>query len=151
HWRLVIDAAEWAGIQVSLAPLLCVSFAAIVCRQLFTFWRAKLNSTIVFWSIHRLREFAFNLFLKAQTGLQQEASLGEAVNDVAVELPKAIKALYGTVDFVSKLLLLSVYVFGLLFLSVWMTIVSLSVTILAVGMLGVFIRQSRSTSADITR
>ena len=84
-----------------------------------------MQSGMLFESIHGLREWAFGLFLRTQTAQQQETLLGEAVNDVAIELPKAIQALYGTIHFISRALLMVVYIVGLLFLSGWMTMISL--------------------------
>lgn len=150
HWAFLIDAGQSLGLTINLPVLLIVSFGAIVCRQLFTYWRIKYNSEVLFESIHRLREWTFSLFLRTRTAQQQESLLGEAVNDVAIELPKAIQALYGTVHFLSRLLLMVAYVFGLLFLSVWMTVISLAVIVLTGAMLSGLLRQSRKISGAIT-
>jgi ABC-type multidrug transport system fused ATPase/permease subunit len=150
HWAFLIGATQSLGFTINLPMLLITSFGAIVCRQVFTFWRVKYNSQVLFESIHRLREWTFSLFLRTQTAQQQESLLGEAVNDVAIELPKAIQALYGTVHFLSRLLLMVAYVFGLLFLSLWMTVISLIVIVLTGAMLSGLLRQSSSISGAIT-
>ena len=76
--------------------------------------------------------------------------VGEAVIDVSVELPKAIAALYGTVDFVSQLLLIAAYLVGLFLLAPWMTAVSIGLlAVTALLLLGLF-QQSLRTSAEIT-
>jgi ATP-binding cassette, subfamily B, bacterial MsbA len=150
HWAFLVEAGQTVGVPINLATLLITSFGAIVGRQLFTFWRVKYNSEVLFQSIHRLREWTFGLFLRTRTAQQQDTLLGEAVNDVAVELPKAIQALYGTVHFVSRLLLMLVYAVGLLFLSVWMTLISLVVIAITGVMLSGLLRQSGKISRAIT-
>lgn len=150
YWSALIEAGQWLGVPINLASLLIVSFSSIILRQLFTFWRVKYNSQVLFESIHGLREWTFDLFLRTRTAQQQETLLGEAVNDVAIELPKAIQALYGTVHFLSRALLMTVYIVGLFFLSGWMMLISLVVIGLTGIMLAGLLRQSRNISGAIT-
>ena len=150
YWSGLIEAGQSLGVPINLASLLIVSFGSIILRQVFSFWRLKYNSQVLFESIHGLREWAFGLFLRTRTAQQQETLLGEAVNDVAIELPKAIQALYGTIHFVSRALLMIVYIVGLLFLSGWMTMISLIVIGLTGIMLASLLRQSAKISASIT-
>jgi ABC-type multidrug transport system fused ATPase/permease subunit len=150
YWHTLISFSQWVGVPINLALLLSASLGAIVCRNVFTFLRVRFNSQVLFEAIHRLREWAFDLFLRTRTAQQQESLLGEAVNDVAIELPKAIQALYGSVHFLSRLLLLIVYALGLLFLSAWMTVISLVVIALTGFLLSGLLRQSRHVSGTIT-
>ncbi|MBX9829342.1 MAG: ABC transporter ATP-binding protein/permease [Xanthobacteraceae bacterium] len=150
YWSWLIEAGQGLGVTINLASLLIVSFGAIILRQVFTFLRVRYNSQVLFKSIHGLREWTFDLFLRTQTAQQQETLLGEAVNDVAIELPKAIQALYGTIHFLSRALLMAVYVVGLFFLSGWMTLTSLIVIGLIGIMLAGLLRQSSNISAAIT-
>jgi len=135
HWAFLIDASQRFGFSIDLSILLLVSFSAIVCRQLFTFWRTRYSARVLFQSIHRLRERTFGLFLMTRTAQQQESLLGEAVNDVAIELPKSIHAIYGTVDLLSRFILAAVYLFGLFLLSGLMALVSLSIVMALAGRL----------------
>lgn len=149
HWAVLIDLSQKLSIPLDLPVLLIASFTAIVMRQVFTYWKALYHSRVLFGAIHQLRARAFSLSLRASTATQQDSSIGQAVNDVAVELPKAINALYGTVNFVSRLVLLAVYLGGLVLLAPWMTVLSLGVlAALALSITGL-LRQSGRTSAAI--
>jgi ABC-type multidrug transport system fused ATPase/permease subunit len=149
HWAFLTAAFEKLSIPLTLPTLLAVSFIAIAIRQAFIYVRVLYNSKVLFQSIHQLRQRAFSLTLSANTALQQDTVLGESVNDISVELPKAMNALYGTVHFISRVLLILAYLGGLLLLQPWMTAISLGV-LLATGTLLVHvIRSTRSTGSAI--
>jgi subfamily B ATP-binding cassette protein MsbA len=150
HWSYLLGFADWLGVSIGLALLLGASLGAIVLRQFFTFLRLRYNSRVLFRAMHELRVRAFADSMRTRTAAQQETALGEAVNDVAVELPKAVNALYGTIHFASRLLLIAVYLGGLFLIAAWMTVISLGV-LAATGLLLIrLLRQSAATSAAIT-
>lgn len=151
YWAVLVEAFRTVSLPINLATLLTVSFAAIVARQIFNYARLIYNARVLFDAIHDLRNWSFRLVLRTRTSEQEESQLGAAVNDVAVELPKAINALYGTVNLVGRILLIVVYLGGLLFLAPWMTVVSLGVMGITAFALSGLLRRSSATSAAITQ
>lgn len=150
HWAFLVDAFNAISVPVNLATLLAVSFGAIIARQIFNYLRLSYNAHVLYGAIHELRTRSFRLVLRTRTSEQEESELGAAVNDVAVELPKAINALYGTVALVGRILLILVYLGGLLFLAPWMTVVSVAVMGLTGFALSGLLRRSRAASEAIT-
>ncbi|MGE0734871.1 MAG: ABC transporter ATP-binding protein [Alphaproteobacteria bacterium] len=150
YWSVLIDVAAFLSLPLNLPFLLGSSFLAIVLRQAFSYLRLRYNSIVLYTSIHELRARVFSLSLRARTSEQQDELLGQAVNDVAVELPKAIQALYGTVHFISRVLLVLMYLAIMFFLAPWMTLVSLGILALTAGVLVGLLKQSARTSRAIT-
>ena len=152
YWAYIVDTLNWLDIPVALPSLLAISFAAILARQIFTFLRIRYRAQVLFSAIHHIRERVFHLSLRAQTSRQEGTLVGEAVIDVSVELPKAIAALYGTVDFVSQLLLIAAYLVGLFLLAPWMTAVSIGLlAVTALLLLGLFRRKPEDECRDHER
>jgi len=149
HWSLLIDVSNYLSVPITLPILLLLSFSAILLRQMFVYLRVSYNSKLLFESIHQLRKTSFELSLNAHTDLQQDAILGKAVNDVAIEFPRAMNALYGTVHFASRILLILFYLGGMMLLAPWMTVTSVGVLLVTGLMLVGLIRRSRATSTVI--
>ncbi|MHA1538367.1 MAG: ABC transporter ATP-binding protein [Alphaproteobacteria bacterium] len=126
-WRYLIEFFAMAGIPVSLGALLGFSFAAILGRQVFAFAAAAYRIRSREGDIHAVRARAFAGFLAARTNYQEEAPIGEIVNEIVVEAGRAVRALYNTIMVTGSLLLFVVYFSGLMWVSPEMTLASLGI------------------------
>lgn len=150
YWRVIIAAHETVGVEVSLATLLSVSFVLILLRQVVTYIRVIYRVTVRQALAHKLRRTAFGDFLHANFSYQRNTQQGEFINDVTIELPKAVNAVFDTILVLGHFLLIGVYTCALLYLSPWMTVL----TVLVMGAAGLtvstILRRTETVSRDIT-
>jgi subfamily B ATP-binding cassette protein MsbA len=150
YWHFIIDAHRVAGFEVSLASLLGVSFLLILLRQAATYIRVVYRVTVRQALAHDLRRTAFGSFLRANFSYQRDTRQGEFINDVTIELPKAVNAVFDTILVLGHFLLIAAYSCALFYLSPWMTV--LAVIIMGGAGLAVarILRRTERVSKDIT-
>lgn len=150
-WRYLIEFFGWAGIPVSLGALLGFSFTAILGRQVFAFAAAAYRIRSREGDIHAVRARAFAGFLATQTNYQEEAPIGEIVNEIVVEAGRAVRALYNTIMVAGSLLLFAVYFAGLLWVSPKMTLASLGILGLSALAMVPLVRKTGDVGEQITK
>jgi ABC-type multidrug transport system fused ATPase/permease subunit len=151
HWQIILGLADFIALRPSLAFLVAISFTALVVRQAFNFLRTRYKAVLLYRAIDQMRQRLFRATLETRLGAAQDDLLGKIVNDVAVELPKAMNALYGVIALISRILLIVMYLVGLFFLSPVMALASLAVVAIAGTMLAHLIGASRRTGRTIMK
>ena len=150
YWQSIIAAHEVIGLSVSLFSLLAISFVLILLRQIIVYVRVIYRVTVRQALNHRLRQQAFRDYLAADFAFQQDVQQGEFINDVTIELPKAVNAIFDSILVLGHTILIAAYAAALLYLSPGMTIV----TILVMGAAGlamtVILRRTGVVSQEIT-
>ncbi len=151
YWRVIVDTLHALNLPFDLAILLCVSFAAFLGRQAFKYFYLCYIAGQRQHGAHLLRTRIFNSYIRAKAAHHDQALLGELINEVNVELPRGINALYGTVNLVGTLMLVLFYLASLMSLSVWMTLISGTVLSGTALVLRRLIKSSQLTSESITQ
>lgn len=151
HWAYLIDAFGWAGVPVNLATLLGASFLLILMRQAMTYVRTVYRVAIRQRLAHRLRCGVFDSYIHTRYDYQRDTEKGGLINDVTIELPKAVNALFDVVLAVGHFLLIAVYTTGLFYLSASITLATLAMVAVAVLILKRVMRLTQETSERITQ
>ncbi len=127
QWKVLAFVSEWSGVPITLGTLLSVSFAFIVLRQIFSYWNARSNGSVMRNAADKIRRRCFSGILRAQTTLQQKIKVGEVAGDLSVELDRALGAIFGVLRTFGYTVQVFLYVGGLFYLSGAMTLLSIVV------------------------
>ena len=150
HWRFIKAALSSIGLAPSLGILLIMSFLAFLGRQIFTYTASRYKAWVQQETAHALRSRIFHGYTRANASHHDRSMLGGLINDVNVELPRGVNALYATVRLASVFMLIGLYLVGLLTLSTWMTLISVGVLVVTATLLQGLIAESHRTSTEIT-
>jgi subfamily B ATP-binding cassette protein MsbA len=150
HWAIITGFLNSLHLPLDLAVLLSISFAAFLGRQAFNYFHLCYKAGQRQHSAHALRTRIFWSYIRASAAHHDQALLGELINEVNVELPRGINALYGTANLASIVLLMLFYLAGLMALSVPMTLISIVILLSTALLLRHLIKVSGQTSATIT-
>ena len=129
-WHALNVAYGAVGLELTIQALLTTSFAAIVMRQVFVYFRLIYVAHIRQTLVRKLRETAFNSFVRARLDYVDSQGLGSIVNDVTIESQMAVECAMSLVTIAGYCIVCSVYVAMLFALSVPMTFAA----ILVIGM-----------------
>ena len=150
HWDIIRQITSAIGVPITLGFLLSASFGLILVRQVFNYMNVLFHGITQRRTINRIRQRIFNGFLRADSSVQDELRVGEIVNELTVELDRAVSAVFSTVRAFGTGVQMIVYVTGLFLLSPAMTALSMGVlgivTLLARGLLAAV----RHAGRDIT-
>ncbi len=151
HWDFLRSIAGFFGLKVSLALLLCISFAFIVARQAVSYLNERQQNRMRRGAADRIRRRAFNGFLRANTSSQDSSRIGEMAAGLTVVVGGAMAALFGLISNIGRSLLIAVYLLGLFLLSWQMTLIAL----VAIGLFGYLARnlflEVKKAGAAITK
>ncbi len=151
YWRYLIAAYDSVGVEVTLVSLLLVCFASILARQAFQYLRTIYEARLHETRVRRVRNQGFARFLAADTARHDRTALGDIVNDLVTETPRAIGAVICVVRVMGAALLVLFYLLLLSSLSFTMMLASLAVIGLTVVLLRGLLRKSRLASEGISR
>ena len=127
HWKWLIEAFNWINLEPTLGPLILVSFASILLRQLIVYVRQVYMAKLREWLNFRNRNLGFQRFIEADTDYQDATTSGVLVNSFTTELRYAIDAVLLPVQIVSYTFNALFYLGLLLFLAGPITMVSMLV------------------------
>lgn len=140
HWDMLREVASVLGIPITLGFLLLLSFVMICMRQLFSYLNGRAYGMAQLRLANKIRHRAFMGFLRTDMSLQDRARVGEIAADLTSELDRALATIFVIVRVFSTCLQMVVYLTGLFFLSVQMTLISLCLMAIGVyftrGLLG---------------
>jgi subfamily B ATP-binding cassette protein MsbA len=132
HWDILRAATGFFGVKISLALLLCASFAFIVARQAVNYLNERQQNRLRRAAADRIRRRAFMAFLRADTTMQDRSRIGEMAAGLTVVVGSAMAALFGLIRNIGRLLQVAIYMLGLFLLSWHMTLLAL----VAIGIAG---------------
>ncbi len=144
HWQILNSVADDLGIKISLGLLLSISFFLILLRQGVNYINVRQQSRVQRGAADRIRQHAFNAYLRASTKIQDQIRLGDVANDMTTELGRALGSLFAAVQWLGRSVQLLIYLSGLFILSVPMTLLSISV-------IGIAAFLARGMLADVKR
>lgn len=127
HWKWLIEAFNWIDLEPTLGPLILVSFASILLRQLIVYVRQVYMAKLREWLNFRNRNLGFQRFIEADTDYQDATTSGVLVNSFTTELRYAIDAILLPVQIISYTFNALFYLGLLLFLAGPITMVSMLV------------------------
>ncbi len=127
EWRWLTDIHAAIGLPVTLAGLLGACFVLLVIRQGLTYLRLRVTAEIMQRSIAITRCRMFEDHLHADAGYLDRQTVGQVVNDMTVELPRAADFMFSHVVFLGIVGIIGFYLLGLLALSATMTLTALAV------------------------
>ena len=151
EWRLLVDAYAAAGLRVTLATLLCTSFAFLLLRQIAVYVRLLYQVSAREGVVARVRVLAFERFLHVSFAYQDRTPTGEIVNAFTVELNRAVDYLFGQLYLAGMVVVAAAYGLSLLFVSAGMTLVAVFLFGAAFSMLRGQMTKSARIGRDVTR
>ena len=151
EWRLLIDAYAAAGLRVTLAALLCTSFAFLLLRQIAVYVRLLYQVSAREGVVARVRVLAFERFLHVSFTYQDRTPTGEIVNALTVELTRAADYLFSRLYLAGMVVVAAAYGLSLLFVSAGMTLVAVFLFGAAFSMLRGQMTKSARIGRDVTR
>jgi ABC-type multidrug transport system fused ATPase/permease subunit len=150
YWDIIRRTFADLGIPVNLGALLAVSFLFLLSRQFFNYLNVRSQSVVQRSLAHRIRQRAFLSFLLARTTLQERTRIGEIAGGLTSELNNALGAMFASVATAGHLVHVVLYVTGLFFLSVPMTLFSIGMISLTAFLARNYLAEVRRTGAAIT-
>ena len=150
YWLVLVRAFEFSGLALNLATLLLVTFSLFLLRQTLVYTRLLYSVWVRQNLAHTLRDNMFAGYLRARNSYHQQVSQGAFINELTIELPKAVNTVFMTIVVVGQAFLIFVYFLGLVYLSPEMTAVCVGVLALSMLTLRRFLRLSQQMSSQIT-
>lgn len=148
-WQILVDAYGLLGVPITLGALLVTIFVAIMVRETVTYVRnvymAKANLNVVC----RVRNAAVSRYLKARLNYHEQEPLGQLVNDLTIELDRAVSCLFSMLMFAGVLIILTVYTIILFALSVKMTFAALAIVAFAPLIIRNLMKRSREVGIEV--
>lgn len=126
-WRTLISIYDSVGIPLSLGSLLATSMLALLLRQGFGFGRHMFEVFMRERAVARMRQALFRQYLHADTKTQESTATGGVVSDMTVEMQRAVEFLFAHVGLRRQIALAAIYVAGLLWVSVTMTVAAVAI------------------------
>ncbi len=148
-WRRLQAAYAFFGLEIEFGIMLATSFAAFACRQIFVYFRRLFADKVVENCIRRIRNRGFKAHLYADLSYHDGEDIGAVVNDLTLELHKAINSVMSAVFMVNNIIMTLVYACVLLAISVPMTAAVLAVIFCGVFALRRLVIQTERTGAQI--
>lgn len=131
HWVLMRDVAGSIGISISLGLLLGLSFGFVVLRQAFRYYATRYSEVVQREMANSIRQKAFARFLKADTAIQDQSSVGTVVSLLQTELRRGLDVLMAFTQSVSLLAQILSYFTALFILSPIMSLICFGLMTLA--------------------
>ena len=151
QWQLLIDAYAAVGLRVTLATLLCTSFAFLLLRQIVVYVRLLYQVSAREGVVARVRVLAFERFLHVSFAYQDRTPTGEIVNALTVELGRATDYLFNRLFLAGMVVVAAAYGLSLLFVSADMTLVAVLLFGAAFFMLRGQMTKSARIGREVTR
>ncbi len=150
-WEALVGAYAALGLPVTLAVLLVTALVFFLARQGFIYARMVFTARARFGLIARAREDVFRRYLHTRLSYHENERQGEVINDLTIELDRAVSCLFEVLALVGGAILILGY-FGIMFaVSVPMTLAATVVMAVAVfGVRGLILR-SRDIGELITQ
>ncbi len=108
-WDLLTNFLAIAGLKPTLVPLLSMCFFAILVRQGFFFAREMFVGYVAFELARRIRDTAFDRFIRTDLAYHDKLRGGDFVNELTIELEATLRAVRSAINFVSFGILLAGY------------------------------------------
>jgi ABC-type multidrug transport system fused ATPase/permease subunit len=147
-WQLIESLFGLFGQDVTLGTLLVAMFMGVTLRQVM---RYAMTLYIDYVELMMVRDFRINRFkdlLGASLDFYDQRTSGAIVNDLAVELPFAIRCFIGNVRLLSLIAMLIIYGVGAIAISPQMTVIAFVVFVLVgIVLRGLLKRQEILSSA----
>ena len=131
HWTLMRDVAGSIGVSINLGLLLSLSFAFVLLRQAFRYYATRYSDIVQREMANSIRQKAFNRFLRADTAIQDQSSVGAVVSLLQTELRRGLDVLMAFTQSISLAVQVLSYFVALFLLSPVMSLVCIGVMSLA--------------------
>jgi subfamily B ATP-binding cassette protein MsbA len=151
HWRILIDVYAVVGLSPSLAGLLITSLVFLLLRQVFTYIRLLVQAYAKESMITRMRADAFDSYLHAELAYHDHAESGGLINDLTTDLQRAADYIFGEIMLAGVLIVSLVYIAGLFFLSVPMTVTAIGIFGLSLLILRTQMKKSEVAGREVVQ
>lgn len=149
-WDILDEVLSIAGLKPTLVPLLSLCFTAILIRQAFFFAREMFVGYVAFELARRIRDRAFELFIRANLAYHDRLKGGDFVNELTLELEGTLNAVRSAINFVSFCILLVGYSFVAVSLSPFLSLGAIAVFAVSGVGLSFLFRRMREVSIRAT-
>lgn len=149
-WNILSEVHNFFAIKVSLWSLLGFTFASLILRQAFNYVRLVFQSRVKEGLISSIRTSSFEDFLAADLGFQERNSVGLVVNDLTTELTRAVENVFSSISLIGYILISSMYVLVLFFVSGPMTLLALAMFGVVLLLLRRLMAESEMVGSQVT-
>ena len=141
-WKYAIEWLSYANIELSLVPLLLLSFSFFIVRQVVVFINMVYTSAVKQRIAKRQREKIFNGYLDSDTFYHDKTPIGKLVNLITNEINSAVRGVMVSLSLVGSIVMLASYLSTLALLSWQMTILSCVVLMAAIIVSNSWVKKS---------
>lgn len=134
-WSLIVSAFGMIGLNMSLASILLVAYVAIIARQVAQYLQRTTTARVRLQFIADVRQRLFAAFLAADLSAIENEGTGKMLAEYTSETETAATALFLSLQSVVLLSIVSVYLVGLLLLSVPLTLTAIAIMGVTVAIL----------------
>ena len=150
-WKYLIDFLNNFNIELSLAPLLSLSFILFLGRQVFTYLRLVYSVTIKQRIVQMQRNRVFDGYMEVNTEYYDRNPIGNFVNIILTEVGGAVAGVLYPLELIVHVLMFFGYFLVLSILSLEMTLISVVIILIATNIPKVWIRQSSETGRKLVK
>ena len=150
-WEILGDVLATVGLEPSLISLLGLCFVAILIRQAFFFAREMFVGYVAFELARRIRDMAFERFIRANLAYHDKLKGGDFVNELTVELEGTLSAIRSAIGFVGFSILLVGYSVVAVSLSPSLSLGAIAVFAVSGTGLSFLLRRMRDVSIRATK
>jgi ABC-type multidrug transport system fused ATPase/permease subunit len=151
HWELMRSFSDRLGFSITLELLLVVSFGFLIVRQIFRYFAMRYADATQRQMEDTIRTGAFSRFLKAETAVQDQSSIGTLVASLHGETKRALAVLMSFTQSIGIVMQLLAYLGALFLLSPMMSLLCiLLMSVVALATRGSF-REIKNRGSAMTQ
>jgi ABC-type multidrug transport system fused ATPase/permease subunit len=149
--KLVQVSLQYLNIENNLFSMLAICFGAILCRQFFFYVRDLFSGYVDFELSRRIRNEAFESFIKANLRYHDQVRGGDFVNELTTEMRGALASISSAIQFIGFTMLFIVYSTIAVSLSASLTSIAIIVFTVSAVVLLYFLRNMREMGRLVTQ
>ncbi len=141
-WQYAVDLFLYFNIELSLAPLLILSFSLFIGRQIFVYLRLVYTVAVKQRLIQIQRNRIFDKYIDADAAYHDSVPVGNLVNVISTEVNRAVAGVMAPLELMVYLIIFTAYIGVLSVLSWEMTLFSAIVILFSSFVPKIWIKQS---------
>jgi ABC-type multidrug transport system fused ATPase/permease subunit len=150
-WNYVVSGFQYFGLEVSIGPLLILSFLMFTVKQVVGYAKTLYEQSINLKTIRTMRDSLFDKYLHADIMSQEKNTVGSFINTLVVEINRFARGVMMPISLLGHIFILFWYTLVLFLLSWEMTTISIIISIITAKIVSYWIRQSKIVGRGITR
>lgn len=149
-WTEIIEVFQYLELPLTLGVLLSIAFCSLLIRQAFTYCRLIYLARTQNYFLWATRNLAFNRYMRAGMVYHDTMRTGDFVNEINIELNRGATCISTMIIFTGYIILCAVYAVALFIISPIMTLIAISVILVATACLHTQLQKTRQVGVALT-